>query len=251
MKLYGLIGYPLSHSFSKKYFTEKFKNEGIKNAEYRNFEISSIDSLPDLIKSNPDLLGFSVTIPHKESIIPFLDNLDVTAKEIGAVNAVKISRTFAGVALIGYNTDCYGFTKSLQKFLKGNESSALIFGSGGASKAVQYALNTLNINYKIVSRNPEQNINNMISYADVSADMISQIDILVDTTPVGMWPKINQALDIPYQHIKTGCIAYDLTYNPEKTLFLQKAEKYGAIVCNGLKMLELQAERAWSIFTER
>ncbi len=247
-KQYGLIGYPLSHSFSQKYFTQKFKQENIINCEYNNFEISDINSLHNLVEKHQNLEGFNVTIPHKEKIIPLLDKVDETAQQIGAVNTVKILRGSNNYKLIGYNTDYYGFKLSLQELMTGNEQNALIFGSGGASKAIQYVLQLLNIDFKIVSRQAKQG--KTISYNEITPLKISQTDILVNTTPVGMYPNIKEALPLPYQHIKSGCIVYDLTYNPAKTLFLQKAEKNGAIICNGLKMLELQAEKAWEIFTK-
>ncbi len=245
-KLYGLIGYPLSHSFSKRYFTRKFNSENIYDCEYRNFEIPKLHLLPDLLEKHQNLLGLSVTIPHKESILEWLDEIDEVAQQIGAVNAVKILQKQNITKLIGYNTDCYGFQISLQNILKGNEKHALIFGSGGASKAVQYALRQLNINFQVVSRQAKQG--QTIGYHEISPSIMSEADIFVNTTPVGMYPNINETLDLPFEYIKSGSIAYDLTYNPPKTLFLQKAEKNGAITCNGLKMLELQAEKAWEIF---
>ncbi len=245
---YGLIGYPLSHSFSWKYFNEKFKRENIKNAEYKNFEIPNINELHEVIKNNPKLQGFNVTIPYKESIIPLLDHLDDTAKEIGAVNCVKLIYNADKPKLIGYNTDYYGFSVSLKQLVEGKEKTALIFGSGGASKAVKYSLRNLDINYKIVSRQLQNKSENTIKYEDISPKLISETDILINTTPLGMFPNIDNAVDIPYEYIKNKSIAFDLIYNPLKTLFLKKAEENGAIICNGLKMLELQADKAWEIF---
>lgn len=246
---YGLIGYPLSHSFSQKYFNEKFEKENIKNAEYKNFEIADIELLHKVVSENPNLRGLSVTIPHKESIITFLDELDETAQNIGAVNCVKIVRESLKVKLKGYNTDFYGFTASLQEIMTGKETTALIFGSGGAAKAVAYALKQLKIQYKIVSRQLNTNPD-IIKYDELSEELISETDILINTTPLGMWPNVNEAIDIPYEHIKHKSIAFDLTYNPKKTLFLKKAEEYGSVICNGLRMLELQADEALNIFNK-
>ncbi len=249
--LYGLIGHPLSHSFSANYFAKKFKKENIKNCEYCNFEIPNIKLLPQLIEQNKNLEGLNVTIPYKESVIPFLNSLDETARNIGAVNTIKIIRENKTARLIGYNTDYHGFYTSLKELMTDNEKYALVFGSGGSSKAVRYALKQLRINYKVVSRVTKQNNADTINYEDISALTISQTDIIINTTPLGMYPNIKAAVKIPYKHIKRGCIAYDLIYNPKKTLFLQNAEKHGAVICNGLKMLELQAEKAWDIFSNR
>ncbi len=249
IKLYGLIGYPLSHSFSKKYFSTKFEKENINNCEYHNFEIENINQLKELIELHENLQGLNVTIPYKESVMGLLDDLDDIANSIGAVNTIKIIRDkYNNVKLIGYNTDFYGFYSSLKDLMTGNERYALVFGSGGSSKAVQYALKQLNLSCKVVSRTNPHNGASVLGYDDISPLMMSQTDIIVNTTPLGMYPNTNATVDIPYEYIKKGCIAYDLIYNPSKTLFLQKAEKNGAVICNGLRMLELQAEKSWNIF---
>ncbi len=246
-RLYGLVGFPLSHSFSKKYFTEKFQLKNIQGAEYRNFEIEKIQQLPKVLESHQNLIGFNVTIPHKETIIPYLDELDTNAKKIGAVNTVRVLRERGNIKLKGFNTDFYGFSESLKMFLKGSEKKALVFGHGGAAKAVIYSLQCLGFNYKIVTRRSEC-VDQLINYNKVTETLIKESDLLVNTTPLGMWPNIQDAIDIPYHAIKHGTIAYDLIYNPEETMFMKKSKSNGAIVVNGLRMLELQAERAWELF---
>jgi shikimate dehydrogenase len=246
-KLYGLIGYPLSHSFSKKYFTEKFQRENIDGAEYKNFEIKKIQQLPEILKIYPNLIGFNVTIPYKETIIPFLNELDTSAQEIGAVNTVKVSRVAGNISLKGFNTDFHGFSESLKRLLKGTEKKALVFGNGGAAKSVIYSLQCFGFDYKIVTRGDADG-EQIINYNKVSEKLIKESDLLVNTTPLGMWPNVNEFVDIPYRAIKKGTIAYDLIYNPEETLFMKKSGLNGAIVVNGLRMLELQAEKAWIFF---
>lgn len=246
-KIYGLIGYPLSHSFSKKYFTEKFQRENIKGAEYKNFEIENIQQLTEVLKSHPNLTGFNVTIPHKETIIPYLDELNTSAQKIGAVNTVKVTRVAGNISLKGFNTDFHGFSESLNEFLTGTEKKALVFGNGGAAKAVIYSLQCLDFDYHVVTRRGGVG-ERIINYNEVTEKLITESDLLVNTTPLGMWPNVNEAVDIPYHAIKHGTIAYDLVYNPEETMFMKKSRLNGAIVVNGLKMLELQAEKAWDFF---
>jgi shikimate dehydrogenase len=245
--LYGLIGYPLSHSFSQKYFRQKFINESIKNADFLNFEMEDIRDIRTFLLQYPSLKGFAVTIPHKERIMSFLDEIDDDAKAIGAVNTVTCRWSGTTLYIKGYNTDYLGFQTSLLPFLKGHETNALILGNGGASKAVQYALSKLGISYIIVDI-IGSNHKNIIYYNELNENMVKAADIIVNTTPLGTWPNINNCADIPYQYIKRDTIAYDLVYNPEKTKFLGLCENNGAIIVNGIEMLKEQAEKAWQLY---
>lgn len=242
MKLYGLIGHPLSHSFSKKYFTEKFEKEDIADCKYEFFDIDNIEKLSSILKQNPDLIGLNVTIPYKESVIPYLTELSPEAKEIGAVNTIKID----GEKLIGYNTDYFGFKQSLKPFIEINHERALILGTGGASKAVAYALKSININCLFVSRNPKND--NEISYDDINDYVIKHHQIIVNTTPIGTFPNINDKPNLDYSLITSGHLLYDLVYNPTETVFLREGKQRGAITLNGYQMLQLQAEKAWEIW---
>jgi shikimate dehydrogenase len=245
MPLYGLIGYPLSHSFSKSYFTKKFSNEKLCHCRYENFPIEDIGGLKEIIHQNPELLGFNVTIPYKEKIIPFLDQITPEASYIGAVNTVKISRDQNTVILNGYNTDIFGFMESLKPFLKSNHRRALILGTGGASKAVKTAFEQLNIDYTFVSRRTSSNA---ISYEELTPDIISKNLIIVNTTPLGTYPNVDDFPPIPYQYITQGHLLYDLVYNPPVSTFLKKGLDQKAQTTNGLNMLYLQAEKAWEIW---
>ncbi|CAG0991411.1 MAG: shikimate dehydrogenase [Bacteroidetes bacterium] len=242
MKTYGLVGFPLSHSFSKTYFTEKFLKENIQNCEYLNFELEKISFLPELLESNQNIVGFNVTVPYKQSIIPYLHELDKTAEKIGAVNTVKINKG----KLIGYNTDEYGFRFSLKPFLEKKHRNALILGNGGASRAVQYVLKDLGIEYTIAQRNPEKKEH--LSFTEITEKVIQYHLLIINTTPVGMYPNVNACIDLPYHCISKEHLLYDLIYNPAKTLFLKKAEQQNASTINGLSMLQLQAEKAWNIW---
>lgn len=242
MKLYGLIGHPLSHSFSKKYFTEKFEKGKIEGCKYELFDIDSIEKFPSLLNQTTNLKGLNVTIPYKESVIPYLTELSSEAKEIGAVNTIKIE----GDKLIGYNTDYFGFKQSLKPFIEINHERALILGTGGASKAVAYALKSININCLFVSRNPKND--NEISYQDVNEYVIKHHQIIVNTTPIGTFPNIAEKPKIDYNLITSGHLMYDLVYNPAETLFLKEGKQRGAITLNGYQMLQLQAEKAWKIW---
>jgi shikimate dehydrogenase len=246
-KVYALIGYPLSHSFSKKYFTRKFEIESIPNSEYINLEIQDISLLREILVSNTAIQGFSVTIPYKEKIIPYLDRIDRHAQEIGAVNCVSCSRSASGLYLTGYNTDSYGFSESLKCFLTGNERKAMVLGTGGASKAVRFVLKNLGFEIITISRKKSAEINSF-SYEEIDEKMVQNQNLIVNATPLGTWPEIERYPKIPYHFIKPGTIAYDLVYNPEKTKFMELAENKGATVVNGLRMLELQAEKAWLHF---
>lgn len=242
MKKYGLIGHPLTHSFSKKFFTEKFEKEQLIDCQYDLFDIPSINELSIILKNNPDLRGLNVTIPYKEKVMEFLDEIDEEAKKIGAVNTIKIENN----KLIGFNTDYFGFKQSLKPFLEISQERALILGTGGASKAVYHALTSLNINCLFVSRNPKNE--NEISYEDVNEYVIRNHQIIVNTTPVGTFPNINEKPAIDYSQITAKHLLYDLVYNPAETQFLKEGKQQGAIVLNGLQMLQLQAEKAWEIW---
>jgi len=246
-KLYGLIGYPLSHSFSQKYFRQKFVNESIDDADFLNFEMENISNLREFLQQYPLLKGFAVTIPHKQNVMPLLDEIDKDALQIGAVNTVTCRWTDSGLYLKGFNTDYYGFQKTLEPFLQGNEKNALIFGNGGASKAVQFAIGQLGINFIVVDI-IGSNHKNIIHYNELTDKMVNSSEIIINTTPLGTWPNVDQCIDIPFQSIQKGTIAYDLVYNPEKTKFLSLCEMNGAIIVNGFDMLRLQAEKAWTYY---
>lgn len=243
MRKFGLVGKDISYSFSKQYFFEKFKKAHITNACYENFDIQHIHHFQTLIKQTKNLKGVNVTIPYKESIIPYLDHLNPQAKEIGAVNTIKISNTGA---LIGYNTDYFGFKTALEPLLKSYHKKALILGTGGASKAIAYALKLLNIEFSFVSR--VLSCKTAYTYKTLNAETVSNYHIIINCTPLGTFPNITDCPNIPYQALTEQHIAFDLIYNPLKTSFLIKAEQRGAVISNGLKMLQLQAEKAWAIW---
>ncbi len=243
-EIYGLIGYPLGHSFSQSFFNEKFQNEGI-NAEYRNFEIVDIEEFPKII--NESINGLNVTIPYKEQIIPFLNHLDQTAESIGAVNVIKIDRQADSLILTGYNSDVIGFSESLKPLLKPHHKKALILGTGGASKAVRFGLHKLGIETDFVSRSKGKS---EYTYADLNEEIIREHTIIVNASPVGMYPHVNECPNIPYEYINEMHICYDLIYNPEETLFLQKARINHATTKNGMEMLVLQALAAWKIWNQ-
>lgn len=245
MKTYGLIGYPLTHSFSKKYFTEKFLHEGIVKHEYELFPIEHINALPGLISENQTLCGLNVTIPHKISVINYLDEVEEAAGKIGAVNCISIKRFENEVYLKGYNTDAYGFESSLKPLLKTQHTSALVFGDGGAAKAVKYVLEKLNIDYQVVVRKATEKA---ILYSDITPEILKSHKLLINTTPLGMSPDIATYPDIDYTLLDSEYLAYDLVYNPLQTAFLNHAAANGAEVKNGLEMLHKQAEKAWAIW---
>ena len=249
MRQYGLIGKVLSHSFSKKYFDNKFKTLGDKNCNYDLFELKSIEDIHTLL-ANDSLCGFNVTIPYKQSILQYIDEVSAEALQVGAVNVVKIERSKAGIPFLkGYNTDIYGFKYSLLPLLKTNHRRALIFGTGGASKAVAYVLKSLNIDYKFVSRT--QTGENILAYSDINDKLLSECNLLINTTPAGMYPNITESPFIDFKLLTPQHLCYDLIYNPEKTLFLQQSEIYGATIKNGYDMLVLQAEKSWTIWNEK
>lgn len=246
IKQLGLIGYPLGHSFSAGYFKTKFEKENIQGFSYENFEIDNINKLPQVIANNPDLLGFNVTIPYKEAVIPYLDELDEDAAQIGAVNTVKISRTDGVIKLKGYNTDCFGFSESLKPFLASNHYKALILGTGGAAKAVEYVLKKIGIEILYVSRKPAGS--KEIAYDELTDIAVKSFPLIINSTPLGMHPNIDACPLIPYSGLNQDNLLFDLIYNPEETLFLKKGKEKGAITLNGLQMLQLQAEKAWEIW---
>ncbi len=251
MKTYGLIGFPLSHSFSQKYFSEKFSKEKITGCEFINFPLENINGFPALLKENPYICGLSITIPYKQSIMNFLDELEDSAREVGAVNCIKREERSKGRwKLSGYNTDIFGFEQSLKPLLKEHHSHALVLGTGGAAKAVAYTLDRSNIKFSMVSRSTGHKPASagILSYADVTAAVLSSSTLIINTTPLGMFPKVNACPDLPYQHLTPHHFLYDLTYNPEETLFLKKGKEKGAQIKNGLEMLHLQAEKAWEIW---
>jgi len=246
MRKYGLIGYPLRHSFSIGYFNEKFKAEGI-DAEYLNFEIPNINDFTEVILENPTLAGLNVTIPYKEKVIPFLDELEKDTADIGAVNVIKIIRKKGKVRLKGYNSDIIGFTQSIEPLLLPQHKKALILGTGGSSKAVFCGLRNLGIESIHVSRTPSTQ-KNVITYQDITPEIMEDYKVIVNCTPVGMYPKVDFCPDIPYELLTPDHLLYDLLYNPNVTLFMKKGEAQGAATKNGLEMLLLQAFAGWEIW---
>ncbi len=243
MKLFGLIGYPLGHSFSKKYFDKKFEAENITDTEFELFAIKDINEFKNLVEANSNLKGLAVTIPYKQSILPLIDYVTVAAKEIGAVNCIK----FTDGILTGHNTDVVGFEKSLVPLLQPQHTKALVLGTGGSSKAVQYVLKQLRIDFLLVSRD-KSNLQNCITYNEVDEKIMTEYSIIINCTPVGMTPNERELPAIPYKLLSAKHLLYDLIYAPEKTLFLQKGESCGSIVKNGFDMLVLQAEENWKIW---
>jgi shikimate dehydrogenase len=244
MTEFGLIGRNISYSFSKHYFTNKFENEHL-NCSYSNFDLKEIIEFPNILSTHPKLKGFNVTIPYKEEIIPFLDKLSKNAATIGAVNTIKVGKN--GI-LKGYNTDFYGFKKSLEPHLKPHHKKALILGTGGASKAVAFALQQLNIPYSFVSRNYTERVN--FIYSNLNEQIINSHQIIVNCTPLGTYPVIDESPNIPYHYISNQHLLFDLIYNPSETLFLQQGKQRGAKILNGLQMLEFQAEKAWKLWNK-
>lgn len=238
--LYGLVGSGISYSFSKGYFTEKFKREGLSYHFYQNFDLSRVEQVEEVFKKN-NLKGLNVTIPYKEEIIPYLDELHSTAKEIQAVNTVRL---YQG-RKIGFNTDVIGFEESLKPLLNSKHKRVLILGTGGASKAIQFVFEKLNIPVLKVSR---ESFENVISYKEVNKSIIEDHQIIVNCTPLGTHPNIDQCPDIPYEFINPSHLCYDLIYNPNETSFLKRGKQRGATVKNGLEMLQLQAEASWKIW---
>lgn len=244
MDKYGLIGYPLGHSFSKNYFNEKFKNESI-NAEYINFEISTIESLPEVLALNPELKGLNVTIPYKEKVISYLDTVSPEARAIGAVNVICVDHKGNEIKLKGYNSDVIGFTKSIEPLLERFHKKALILGTGGASKAINYGLKSLGLETVFVSRYERPGT---IQYETITPEIIKEYNVIVNCTPCGMYPHIDECPMLPYEAMDSKNLLYDLLYNPDQTLFMKKGAAQGAIVKNGLEMLLLQAFASWEFW---
>ncbi len=238
MRLFGLIGYPLGHSFSKKYFTQKFSDEGIADCRYELYPLQHISQLPELLAAEPDMVGLSVTIPYKEQVLPFLNEPGVTSV-IGACNCIHIRNG----RLWGYNTDTIGFLESFRSALRPWDTHALVLGTGGASKAVAYALGELGIAYRYVSRSGP------LTYADVTPSLLEQYTVIINCSPVGTFPDVDEAPLLPYTALSERHYLFDLVYNPEKTKFLQLGEARGATIRNGYEMLRIQAEEAWRIWT--
>jgi shikimate dehydrogenase len=246
MDKYGLIGYPLGHSFSISYFNEKFQNEGI-DAVYENFEIPQIENLVEVLNVNPELKGLNVTIPYKEKVLNYLDNVSPEARAIGAVNVIKVDHNGNDITLTGYNSDVIGFTKSIEPMLQRYHKKALILGTGGASKAINYGLKSLGLETVYVSRYERPGT---ICYKDITPEVVKEYNVIINCTPVGMFPKTDQCPDLPYEAMDNHTILYDLIYNPDETLFMNRGKQYGATVKNGLEMLLLQAFASWDFWNK-
>ena len=244
MDKYGLIGYPLGHSFSQSYFNEKFQNENI-DALYENFEIPSIENFPEIIETNPNLRGLNVTIPYKEKVISYLDVISPEAREIGAVNVIKVERKGKSTYLTGYNSDVIGFTRSIEPLIEKYHKRALILGTGGASKAVNYGVKSHGSEAVLVSR---QSKHDTICYEDITPKVIKEYNVIVNCTPLGMFPHTDECPNLPYEAMNTQTLLYDLIYNPDTTMFMQKGAEHGATVKNGLEMLLLQAFASWEFW---
>jgi len=246
MKKYGLIGYPLEHSFSKDFFNQKFKSEHI-DAEYVNFQIENVTEFKNILKDNPSLCGLNVTLPYKTQVMPLLDEIEQDARLIGAVNVIKFIRgRFKKLKLKGFNSDITGFKESIEPLLnKEVHHHALILGTGGASKAVYHGLKQLGIKVQFVSRVPETDC---ITYDEITPEMIDEYTVIVNATPLGMYPHVEECPNIPYESLTSKHLLYDLLYNPDETLFMRKGKAQGAIVKNGLEMLLLQAFVSWEIW---
>lgn len=242
-KTFGLLGKQIAYSFSRGYFTDKFKKMNLQDHEYVNFDIPKITDFPKIVAQQSGIKGINVTIPYKEQVMPFLDSIDEKAEKIGAVNTIKITKE--GL-LKGYNSDVVGFENSLKPLLKKHHKKALILGTGGASKAIAFALELKNIDYKFVSRNPKDQ--SEISYADITAQTIAMYTVIINSTPLGTSPNIHESPTIPYQFITKKHLLFDLIYNPEMTKFLKEGKQRGATIKNGYEMLELQAEESWRIW---
>ena len=247
MDKYGLIGYPLGHSFSISFFNEKFQNEGI-DATYENFEIPTIEGFPEILDSNPNICGLNVTIPYKEKVIGLLDSLSKEAQEIGAVNVIKVTHKGNKTTLKGYNSDVIGFTKSIEPLLERFHKKALILGTGGASKAIEYGLKSLGLETIKVSRSEKPET---LQYSQITAETIKEYNVIVNCTPCGMYPHADECPDLPYEAMDSRTLLYDLIYNPDETLFMKKGKERGAIVKNGLEMLLLQAFASWEFWNSK
>lgn len=249
MKTYGLIGYRLGYSFSRGFFQNKFEKEGLTNREYLNFELNHIDDFPAIFQTNDHIAGLNCTIPYKQAIIPFLDEIDEQAAEVGAVNTIKIVHNNNQIKLKGYNTDCYGFEHSILPMLTTKHQKALILGTGGASKAIKYVLNKHKIDF-ISATTKNELAPNELSYHQIDERILKEHLIIINATPLGTYPKVDNCPAIPYEFLTSDHVLYDLVYNPEETLFMKKGKSKGAATKNGLEMLHLQAEKAWKIWKE-
>ncbi len=248
MEKYGLIGYPLGHSFSISYFNQRFQDEGI-DAVYENFEIPSIEALDEVIGANPELKGLNVTIPYKEKVIPYLDSITPEARAIGAVNVIKVTHEGRNTKLKGYNSDVIGFTKSIEPMLEKKwHKKALILGTGGASKAINFGLHHLGLETVFVSRYERPDT---IQYDKITPDVVKEYNVIVNCTPLGMYPKTEECPQLPYEAMDSHTILYDLIYNPDETLFMKRGAQYGAQTKNGLEMLLLQAFASWEFWHEK
>lgn len=243
-ELFGLVGYPLGHSFSESFFNNKFNSEGI-DAQYLNFEIPNINEFRNIINTNTNLRGLNVTIPYKEQVIPYLDDIDITASEIGAVNVVKFIKNGNNLILKGFNSDVIGFCNSLKPLLKPHHTHALVLGTGGAAKAITHGLKSLGIEPIYVSRSKKDGV---LTYNELTPEIIEKYQVIVNTTPAGMYPHVDTCPNIPYHLLTPQHLCYDVVYNPEVTLFMKKSQEQGAMVKNGLEMLILQALAAWEIW---
>lgn len=246
MDKYGLIGYPLGHSFSKNFFNQKFEDEGV-DAVYENFEIPSVEVMQEVVDKNPNLKGLNVTIPYKQKVLPFLDSITPEAQAIGAVNVIKVIHSGKKTVLKGYNSDVIGFTKSIEPMLEKFHKKALILGTGGASKAIDYGLRSLGLETVFVSRFKRDNT---IQYGDITPEVVKEYNVIVNCTPCGMYPHADECPQLPYEAMDEHTILYDLIYNPDQTLFMKKGAEYGANTKNGLEMLLLQAFASWDIWND-
>lgn len=247
-RLFGLIGYPLGHSWSKKYFDRKFRKENISDAKYELFPLENPEGIKPLLETHPNIRGLNVTIPHKTSIIPLLDSLDTVALEINAVNIIRVERHENKIQLHGYNTDAFAFMASIKALLRPHHRSAMILGTGGAAKAAAWAFTKLDIDFAFVSRSPESD--QQLAYDELNEVIFEQFTIIVNATPLGMTPDVNISPPLPYHHLSADHLLFDMVYNPGKTKFLTEGYKQGACIKNGLEMLHQQAEKAWNIWNE-
>ena len=247
MRKFGLIGYPLGHSFSKKYFTEKFQTEYISDCSYENYPLKSLDGFRKFIAEDCELCGLNVTIPYKSEILGLLDITEHEAKEIGAVNVIKIKRTGSHITLIGFNSDVTGIRDTLIPFITENVRNALVLGTGGSSKAVSHVLNKFGLKVDLVSRNRKPGV---LSYSDIDSEKIKRTQLIVNTTPLGMFPNVDNRPDIDYKKLNSSHILFDLVYNPELTSFLRLGAEQGCRILSGIKMLHSQAEKAWQIWND-
>lgn len=239
-----MIGYPLGHSFSKAFFNQKFEDEGL-DAEYENYEITTIDSLPEIVDTTPELKGLNVTIPYKRQVMDYLDSVSPEAARVGAVNVIRIKRQEKKTILKGYNSDVIGFAQSIEPMLEKYHKKALILGTGGASNAVDFVLKNLGLQTQKVSRTKKENA---IEYKDVTAETVEEYNVIVNCTPCGMYPNTEECPMLPYEAMNGRNILYDLIYNPDNTLFMKKGKQQGATVKNGLEMLLLQAFASWDFW---